>query len=317
MYIAGINLTGHIPTSIGTCASLQNLDLSITNLEGSIPASLGNLTQLQTLFLSTTGLQGSIPPSIWQLPHLQTLVIEDLNVVETVDSHPYDPRPYKLHGSLPSTFGFCSAAGSTIEDMYIDGINLTGHIPASVGTCTSLQHLDLSHTSLEGPIPDSLGNLTQLLTLALQSNNLTGKIPATLSSCSQLTQLRLGFNPLRGSIPSELGMLINLQVLSLFTANLEGSVPVELCNCTQMVWFDVGWMQESGFFNYLPPGYPVSQGLTGSIPECFGRMANLQTLAWQLSHIEGGFPTKALQNLTQLNSWICFIAAWSIPSPLS
>ena len=242
---------------------------------------------MQTLILSTTGLQGSIPPSIWQLPHLQYLVIEDLNVADAVDNNPYDPNAYKLHGSLPSTFGFCGAAGSTIEDMTIDGINLTGHIPASIGTCASLQNLDLSHTSLEGPIPSSLGNLTHLQTLYLQNNKLTGKIPAALGSCSQLIELRLGFNTLRGSIPSELGMLINLQELSLFTNSLEGIVPVDaLHNLTRL--------QVLRLFQ---------NNLTGKIESLdLSKLPNLKTFSVYGNALEGGLPA----GLTESKALVLF-----------
>ena len=287
--LLSISPTSFPPTShFSFCATIQDFVLFGLDASGaSFPSSLGDCQQLQTLILSTTGLQGSIPPSIWQLPRLQTLVIQDLNVVDTVDGHPYKPRPYKLHGSLPSTFGFCSAAGSTIEDMYIDGINLTGQIPASIGTCASLKHLDLSHTSLVGPIPSSLGNLTKLQELYLQSNKLTDKIPTTLGSCSQLIELRLGFNPLRGSIPSELGMLINLQELSLFTNSLEGIVPVDsLHNLTAL--------QVLRLFQ---------NNLTGKIESLdLSKFPNLQSFSAYENALEGQLPT----GLTESKALVLF-----------
>ena len=121
----------HDPSSCLSSWTIQMFVLAGPDASGaSFPSSLGDCQQLHTLTLSMMGLQGAIPPSIWQLPHLQTLVIEDLNMIGAVDNLP----PYKLHGSLPSTFGFCGAAASTIELISILGINLTGNIPTSIAT---------------------------------------------------------------------------------------------------------------------------------------------------------------------------------------
>ena len=74
--------------------------------------------------------------------------------------------------------------------------------------------LVLEANGLTGPIPSSLGSLTNLEQLWLFRNQLTGSIPSSLSSLTNLTQLALDDNQLTGSIPSSLSSLTNLDSLS-------------------------------------------------------------------------------------------------------
>jgi hypothetical protein len=53
-------LTGTIPTNIGTLSKLQFLDLSINSLNGSLPLSLANLTQVYELDVSQNKITGQL-----------------------------------------------------------------------------------------------------------------------------------------------------------------------------------------------------------------------------------------------------------------
>ena len=65
-----------------------------------------------------------------------------------------------------------------------------------------MKTLDLSNNQLDGPIPATLGQLTNLETLDLSSNQLTGSIPPELGNLTNLKTLNLTENPLTGSISS-------------------------------------------------------------------------------------------------------------------
>ena len=90
--------------------------------------------------------------------------------------------------------------------------NLVGVIPTSLGNLTELRNLNLeSNLDLRGPIPSSLGNLRELRTLFLHWNSLTGSIPPTLNNLTKLgtntvyTQpVFMEFNLLTGVIPQAL-----------------------------------------------------------------------------------------------------------------
>ena len=85
--------------------------------------------------------------------------------------------------------------------------NLDGIVPATLGDLTELTTLKLNDNDLTGRIPATLGDLTKLTTLNLHNNDLTGEIPATLGDLTELTTLNLHNNDLTGRIPAKLGDL--------------------------------------------------------------------------------------------------------------
>jgi len=58
------NLTGSIPSGIGSLDKLQDLWLYTNELTGPLPAELGNLSDLKTLMLSYNNLSGQIPQTL-------------------------------------------------------------------------------------------------------------------------------------------------------------------------------------------------------------------------------------------------------------
>ena len=202
-------LTGSIPSSLGSLTNLQELRLDENQLTGSIPSSLGSLTNLQELDLTANQLTGSIPSSLGSLTNLQRLWLW------------YN----ELTGSIPSSLGSLT----NLQELYLTANQLTGSIPSSLDSLTNLQELRLGENQLTGSIPSSLGSLTNLQELYLGYNELTGSIPSSLGSLTNLQRLGLGYNELTGSIPSSLGSLTNLQRLSLWYNQLSGSIPAALC----------------------------------------------------------------------------------------
>ena len=61
--------------------------------------------------------------------------------------------------------------------------------------------LDLHRNQLDGGIPVTLGQLTNLVLLDLSENQLTGPIPQELGNLSNLTHFNVSFNNLSGMIP--------------------------------------------------------------------------------------------------------------------
>ena len=72
------------------------------------------------------------------------------------------------------------------------------------GTPERATGVNLSSSSLNGSIPDGLGDLSALTTLDLSSNQLTGAIPASLGDLSDLSTLKLSGNAFSGCIPPAL-----------------------------------------------------------------------------------------------------------------
>ena len=112
---------------------------------------------------------------------------------------------------------------------------MEGAIPTSIGNLTNLKTLDFSSANLSGNIPSEIGNLTNLTSLNLQKNKLSGAIPSSIENLINLNFLSLSENQLRGAIPSNIGNLTQLSILMLNDNQLSGTLPQSLGNCTKLV----------------------------------------------------------------------------------
>ena len=125
--------------------------------------------------------------------------------------------------------------GITVENDHVVGIsllfnNMEGELPASLGDLTQLRILELSFNKISGTLPESFGNLANLEVLAFNGNYLVGNIPTSVDKLSKLKQLHLSSNNLNGTIPSAIGNLEALEVFNVFDNNLHGEIPEGLAN---------------------------------------------------------------------------------------
>ena len=128
---------------------------------------------------------------------------------------------------LDDWFGVEADSNGNVTELELPGNNLSGTLPAALGSLTSLTTLDLGDNRLSGTLPD-LGALSSLTTLKLGANRLSGTIPDWLSSLTSLTTLNLRDNRLTGAIPVELGTLTQLELLYLDDNQLSGPIPAAL-----------------------------------------------------------------------------------------
>ncbi|MGV6845002.1 MAG: Two component regulator three Y domain protein, partial [Lutibacter sp.] len=70
--------------------------------------------------------------------------------------------------------------------------------------------------------------------LNLSMNNLEGKIPSTIGNLTNLKSLNLGFNKIGGNIPNEITQLNNLENLQLFMNQLNGQIPESIGNLSHL-----------------------------------------------------------------------------------
>ena len=97
----------------------------------------------------------------------------------------------------------------------MDGNHLTGSIPSSIGSLTSLLRIYLNTNSLTGTIPSSIGSLSLLTHLLLYLTSISGTIPSSIGSMTSLRYLQLDDNFLTGTIPSTFNQLTKLTYLTL------------------------------------------------------------------------------------------------------
>ena len=145
----------------------------------------------------------------------------------------------------------CSWYGVSCENnevFYIDlrNNNLTGTLPAALGSLSTLRSFDIGNNQVGGELPVTLANLSNLTGFWAYNNQLSGAIPSALGNISTLRHLNLDGNNLSGSIPSSLGNLSNLTELALSYNLLTGQIPSELGNLGSLTRFDLRNNQLSG-----------------------------------------------------------------------
>ena len=112
---------------------------------------------------------------------------------------------YWLSGfPLHSWKGVSTNVDGRVTQLRLANNDLSGEIPAELGSLSNLQTLELYNNQLSGEIPAELGSLSNLKTLWLYSNQLSGEIPPELGNLSNLQGLDLSYNDLSGCVPSSL-----------------------------------------------------------------------------------------------------------------
>lgn len=172
------------------------------------------------------------------------------------------------------------------------GCYMYGSLPASIGNLTGLTALILNTNLLFGALPDSIGRLTNLMDLEVAGNQLTGPLPSSLGSLTSLTSLDLNNNAITGTIP-DLGNLSNLTYLMLASNQLAGSFPESLCRLFSQIWTFA-----QGEFSPAPIGILLTNNLlSGTLPDCIGNMSGLLLLDLGYNRLTGSIP-ESIGNLS-------------------
>ncbi len=116
----------------------------------------------------------------------------------------------------------CNGGQTTVIRIALPANQLSGPLPASLGNLSNLQDLWLNSNQLSGSIPSTAGN-PSLVTIWLRSNQLSGPIPS-FGANPGLLDLDLGLNQLSGTIPS-FAANTSLQNLYLHSNQLSGTIP--------------------------------------------------------------------------------------------
>ena len=310
-------MSGPIPSELGSLSNLKRLLLDHNQLTGRIPAELGGLTNLERVYLSENQLTGCIPYGLRQVvdndfDELGLPFCADDDTVScasegAVADAPNNPDLVSdcdtllaardtlvgtatLNWSASTPIGQwngVTAAGSPLRVTELDlfKMELTGEIPAVLGSLSDLRYLYLGNNRLTGEIPSELTDLSNLEALTLGGNLLTGSIPVGLGGLPKLEDLQLGANQLTGSIPSQLGSLSVLRDLGLGHNQLSGKIPTELGDLAALEQLSL-----------------IDNQLTGAIPAELGGLSNLRVLDLRSNQLSGSIPAElgSLSNLERL-----------------
>ncbi|CAN4109807.1 unnamed protein product [Withania somnifera] len=341
LYLSRNKLHGHMPKSLSNCSQLQMLFLSHNEFDGPIHSEIGRLTNLQLLDLGSNRFTGEIPKEIRNLIELEVLYLGVNSFSGPLDMEIFNISGLKvlslsnnnLSGSLPPNI--CSILPN-IETLYLSELtNLAGTIPHSISNCSKLTILELSSNKLTGMIPNSLGYLTHLQKLNLQTNNLTTdsslSFLTSLTNCRSLTVLSLSLNPLngmlpasmgnlsksilifsssscklKGRIPNGVGNLSSLLDLYLSENSLIGSIPSSIGNLRSLQRFNLSVNKLTGFIGdhicklqHLGAIYLDQNQLSGSLPNCLGNITSIREMHLGSNKLSSIIPSK-LWNLKDL-----------------
>jgi Leucine-rich repeat (LRR) protein/tRNA A-37 threonylcarbamoyl transferase component Bud32 len=234
--LPNVGLTGTLQyLDFSSLTNLLRLDLRENQLTGTIPSSIGTLYKLQYLDLATNFLYGTLPLSLANLTQAYELDFSRNNITGIID-----PRLFP-DGSAANKTGLVS-----LKNFLLQTTGLGGRIPEEIGNCKFLSLLALDENRFHGPIPSSLGNSSELTVLRLSNNLLSGNIPPNIGTLSKLTDLRLLTNQLSGFVPAELGNLSSLTVLHLAENNFTGHLPQQVCQGGKLVNFSAAFNNFSG-----------------------------------------------------------------------
>jgi Leucine-rich repeat (LRR) protein len=148
--------------------------------------------------------------------------------------------------------------------------------------------INLVYNLLSGSIPSDIASLDQLQVLRLYSNNIGGTLPPQLFSMNSLQELDLDFNQITGPLPSTIDMA-NITIMNLYSNGLSGNIPQQwkTPKLTTLT------LSSNKFQGSLPPSIGDIEtlevfvasinSLTGTFPEEYGRLKNLQQL-WLFSN---------------------------------
>ena len=97
--------------------------------------------------------------------------------------------------------------------------------PKEMKIFRNLSHLYLNQNEFNCELPESIGELKELVELQLQGAGLYGSIPETIGNLTNLRRLNLDWNEFTGEIPESLGRLSKLEHIVINANYLSGRVP--------------------------------------------------------------------------------------------
>ncbi|XP_047162125.1 receptor-like kinase TMK4 [Vigna umbellata] len=262
-----------IPAELTQSTNLVKLDLGNTNLIGTLPDVFDSLVSLQELRLSYNNLTGGLPKT-FAGSGIQNLWLNNQN----------------------DGFGFSGtievlASMTRLSQVWFQKNLFTGSIP-DLSNCTALIDLQLRDNQLTGVVPPSLMSLSSLQNVSLDNNVLQGPVPSfgkgvkvTLDGVNSFCRKDSG--PCDSRVTTLLDIAKDfgypLQLARSWTGNDPcGDWSFVVCATGKIVTMNL-----------------AKQNLTGTISPAFANLTDLRNLYLNDNHLGGSIPGD-LVNLAQL-----------------
>ncbi|KAF5752510.1 Leucine-rich receptor-like protein kinase family protein [Tripterygium wilfordii] len=276
----GLGLSGKIGKGLQKLQDLKVLSLSHNNFSGGISLELALIPGLERLNLTHNSLSGLIPSSFVNMSSIRFLDLSE----NTLSG----PVPDALFQNCLS-LRYLSLAGNMLE----------GPIPSSLGSCSSLNNLNLSKNHFSGS-PDftnQIWPLKRLRNLDLSRNELSGSVPGGVLALHNLKELILKDNHFSGPLPVDIGLCPHLSALDLSDNFFTGEVPESLQRLNSVSFFDLSnnmlsgdfpqWIGNMSSLEYMDLS---SNSFTGSLPSSMGSLKSVTFLSLSHNRLTGNIP---------------------------
>ena len=140
------------------------------------------LNEKESLGLFNTNISGTIPATISNCQKLEVFKVENCRLTGDGLMALYDIPTLKVLG----------VAGNS---------ELTGTL-LGIDRLPNLEELYLSDTKMNGPLPEEMGNLSQLRIIKSDRTQFTGGIPASFGNLVNLEEIAFNMNLFTVSMPS-------------------------------------------------------------------------------------------------------------------
>ncbi|KAE8725256.1 Seed imbibition 1 isoform 1 [Hibiscus syriacus] len=127
--------------------------------------------------------------------------------------------------------------------------SLDGTVPECIGNLSSLSHVDLRMNNFYGKIPENFAEGCRLKSFLICKNQVEGSLPRSLGNCKDLKLLDVGNNYLNDTFPNWLGNLDQLQVLVLRSNRFYGEVDSYDVTFTRLRVIDLSRNNFSGYLH--------------------------------------------------------------------
>lgn len=173
----------------------------------------------------------------------------------------------------------CNPTGTHVTMANLTGFGLNGTIPYSIGNLTDIRHVDMSNNSIYGNIPVSICNLTRLEYLNLGMNALSGSIPDV-------------------NVPHSYNVTYNTTSLVNVTDNGTTTEQIANVTATNLIETNISHL-DIGMLIHLKELYLYSNKLTGQITDTIGSLTNLEILDVSDNYFSGTIPSN-IGDMTRL-----------------
>lgn len=273
-----------------------SISLPRNHISGTVPPQIAFLETLEYIDLSDNFIEG---PLIDDLGSIHTLLLDHNAITGTIPEHWSPPtlrrinlNANELTGSIPSTL----FSISSLLEFHASTNYLTGTIPEFA--TASLEILEMRHNRISGTIPTQISTLQDLQYLDLSGNMFDpSPLPPSLFQLANLRALHLSGCELTGTIPTTIGSMTQLQLLELGMNHIHGRLPTEFGNVQTLTHLDFELNRLTGpipsQFGHLQRLQQVDvsrNDLTGSLCSAFGRLLELQSFLFAGNRLSGAIP---------------------------